>query len=95
MVPSSIIRPWSRTSSRLITLWKLCCSVLISRESCSSCENGMTQTSLSSSATALQVCASVPMPSMPRISPAIWKPVTWSRPSSSRTSVLKKPVRTA
>jgi hypothetical protein len=35
------------------------------------------------------------MPSMPRISPAIWKPVTWSRPSSVSTSVLKKPARTA
>jgi hypothetical protein len=26
---------------------------------------------------------------------AIWKPVTWSRPSSDDTQVLKKPVRTA
>ncbi len=36
--------PWSRTISRLITLWKWCCSVWISRDRLSSCEKGMAQT---------------------------------------------------
>ena len=48
IVPSSIMTPWSRTISRLITLWKWCCSVWISRERPSRCEKGMAQTSLSS-----------------------------------------------
>ncbi len=56
---------------------------------------GMTQTSASSSATASQVWWSLTMPSRPMISPAIWKPVTWSRPSSAVTQVLKNPVRIA
>src|SRR3990167_1399421 len=55
----------------------------------------MTQTCESSSAMASQACRSVLMPSRPSSSPAIWKPVTWSRPSSDEMRVLKKPVRTA
>ena len=55
----------------------------------------MMHTSLSSSAITSAVWLSVPMPSMPRISPAMWKPVTWSRPSSSTTLDLKKPLRSA
>jgi hypothetical protein len=44
---------------------------------------------------ASQQWKSLAMPSKPRSSPAIWKPVTWSRPSSEVLQVLKKPVRTA
>jgi len=55
----------------------------------------MAQTCESSSATASQLWRSVLMPSSPSSSPAIWNPVTWSRPSSDDTRVLKKPVRTA
>ena len=87
--------PWSRTISRLITLWKCFCSVWISRDRSSSSAKGIVHTSLSSSATALQVWISLLMPSRPSSSPVIWKPVTWSRPSSISTSVLKKPLRIA
>src|SRR6188768_4220062 len=55
----------------------------------------MTQTWESSSATASQMCASAARPSKPRSSPAIWKPVTCSRPSSDVVRVLKNPERTA
>ena len=55
----------------------------------------MTQTSLSSSATISQLCAPLEMPSRPISSPVMWKPVTCSRPSSSITVLLKKPLRTA
>ena len=56
---------------------------------------GMTQTSASSSATASQVWRSRATPSSPMISPAIWKPVTWSRPSGAVMQFLKNPVRIA
>ncbi len=53
------------------------------------------QTCESSRATASQEWRSLLMPSRPMSSPAIWKPVTCSRPSEADTTVLKKPVRTA
>ena len=93
MLPSNIT-PWSHTISRLMILWKWCCSGVTSREISSSREYGIWQTCEPYSATASQVWVSVLMPSSPSNSPAIWKPVTWSRPSSAETRVLKKPVRT-
>jgi len=53
------------------------------------------QISLSSSAITSEAWLPVPMPSRPTISPAMWNAVTWSRPSSSSTRLLKKPLRTA
>jgi hypothetical protein len=47
--------PWSRTISRLITLWKWCCRVWICRDRLPDARTGMAQTSLSSRAIALQV----------------------------------------
>ena len=44
---------------------------------------------------ASQEWRSLTIPSMPMISPVIWKPVTWSRPSAVVTQVLKNPERTA
>ena len=95
MPPSSSITPCSRTISRLMMRCTWCCSAPIWRDSSPTRSNGMTQTSASSRATASQVWWSFTMPSSPMISPAIWKPVTWSRPSSDVTQVLKKPVRMA
>ncbi len=55
----------------------------------------MTQTSESSNATASTWWLRLPKPSSPINSPAIWKPVTCSRPSFDAMAVLKKPVHTA
>ena len=50
----------------------------------------MVQTVASSSATASLWWRPLPMPSSPSHSPLSWKPVTWLRPSSSDTQVLKQ-----
>ena len=61
--------------------------------SCSRAQ-GSSQTSAASSASASQACAGMSMESRPSRSPRIRKPVTFSRPSSLSTLVLKQPLRT-
>ena len=93
MVPSSIISPWSRTISREMMRCSRCCSGGKRRPMDSSSENGTTQTSASSSATASLWNEPRLMASKPSTSPGMGKPMICSRPSGDSTRDLKNPAR--